>query len=500
MTRLKRGSVLVVVFVMLGLLLTACTGGTDSASGGKTVNLVMYLIGEQPADYPAMLEQLNAKMQEDINATLEVRWLGWGDYKQRYPLILSSGEPFDLIFSGDWVQYQLQAKKGAFYPMDELLPEYAPVSYEEEPDIAWDQARVDGKIYMLPMNYTEVNPHGFVVRGDLRKKYGIGDINTLADFGAYLDAVKKNEPDMIPYHAGSFDFNMWLNHLYMVNGWEGTLTADVAFEAEDPEMQLFNVAETPEYEEFARTARQWYNNGYWTSDVLANRNDSRDSFKSGKSGAIISNLLNFNELYLEVKDTNPTWDLEWFEMDPSVQKYTSSKYTANGMSINANSKNPEKAMELLELLRTNQEYFNLTTYGIEGVNYEITPEGKLTLPEGVTAESNGFPPDGACPWGWRQEKFYLSYENAWPKFDEMTEQLRSKMKPSPISAFAFDDENLKNEIAAITSVKQQYELPLLWGVVDVDEGLATLQQQLRDANIEKVLEEYQKQLDAFRAQ
>ena len=32
---------------------------------------------------------------------------------------------------------------------------------------AWEQAKVGGKVYMLPMNYKEITAYVYMVRGDL---------------------------------------------------------------------------------------------------------------------------------------------------------------------------------------------------------------------------------------------------------------------------------------------------------------------------------------------
>ena len=46
-------------------------------------------------------------------------------YKGAY-LLLSSGQPVDLLFTADWTNYQQYAKKGAFLALDEIVPKYAP--------------------------------------------------------------------------------------------------------------------------------------------------------------------------------------------------------------------------------------------------------------------------------------------------------------------------------------------------------------------------------------
>ena len=498
---MKKVALVVLVVLLIRTVFVGCSNNVGNSPTGsstaKEVTLSMYLIGEPPKDYDIMLEELNKNLKKDINATVVVKWIAMGEYKQKYPLLMGSGESIDLIFSGEWTQYVDQAKKKAFMALDDLLPKYAPKSYSEEPKEALEQARIDGKIYMLPSNYKGLNTLGFTVRGDLRKKYNIGEIKNIDDFSKYLDAIKKNEPDMIPFNAGTADLSKFLQYLRMENSWDSSaMPIDFAYKITDPSFKLFTISETPEYKELVSKMSNWYKNGYWPKDVLANKEDARESFINGKNASALLNLFNFNELFLKINQKNPEWQIEWFSVALEKPKL-SAKYIGNGMSIGARSKNPERALMFLELLRNNQNYFDLTTYGIKGRNYDLTQDGKLTLPAGVTAANNGFPPDGACPWGWRQTKFYKTYDNAWPKFDAMTQVISNTCISSKMQTFIFNDETVKSEIASLTNIRQQYEMPLLWGAVEAEQGMNTLKSQREKAGIEKVKTELEKQWNEY---
>ena len=70
----------------------------------------------------------------------------------------------------------------------------------------------------------------------------------------------------------------------------------------------------------------------------------------------------------------------------------------------------------------------------------------------------------------------------------------------PYALFTLNQDPIKNELAALNSVMVQYEVPLNYGFVDdVAGGLATLKQKMKEAGIDKVMTEIQKQLDAFKA-
>ena len=63
--------------------------------------------------------------------------------------------------------------------------------------------------------------------------------------------------------------------------------------------------------------------------------------------------------------------------------------------------------------------------------------------------------------------------------------------------FMFDPSPVKSEIAALDSVLAEYRLGLENGELDPEEYLPKFQQALREAGIEKVIAEKQRQLDAW---
>ena len=109
-----------------------------------------------------------------------------------------------LIFTADWCFYNAQASKQGFWEITpEALETYAPMTAESMYPEAWEQAKVDGKVYMLPMNYQELTAYVWMARGDLMDKYGIESLDTFEGAEQYMQAIVDNEPSMIPLDVGS---------------------------------------------------------------------------------------------------------------------------------------------------------------------------------------------------------------------------------------------------------------------------------------------------------
>lgn len=463
----------------------------ESGAAGETakyVKLVMYLIAEEPRDYPEVLEKVNKKLKEKINAEIEVRWISLGDYGQKYPLLLQSGEAFDLIYTTTWTSFDSHAKKGGYMALDELLPQYAPESYEQLNKEALEGVTIDGKIYALPMNYRAVAPTGFVVRGDLMKKYGMESINNIDDFWMYLENVKKNETDIFPYNGTSADNGTLLSVYLREKGWNPGKEGRIYYRFDDINNSKY-ILNIPEYKDILKKMRYGYENGFWSADVLMSKNNTQVNIINGTSASALLSLKNFNAIYIETLERHPEWDLQWYQV---ASQYPCIIDQFSSMAVAANSKNPERALMALELLRNDEELNMLTTYGVKGKHYDIDSDNRLVL-----LDQDGFKADESCAWGWRNEKYYKYIANGWDKFEEVEKEVRGVAEYSPFAAFTFDDSSVKNEKSALSALYSQYGVPLGSGIVEFDEGYKTLMDNMTKAGYQKVEDAYVSQCKEF---
>ncbi|MCL6459930.1 MAG: extracellular solute-binding protein, partial [Gorillibacterium sp.] len=232
----KNLSVILAIIFMMAMVLSACgSGGTKEAAStkpiaslapstaasvapaatdtkldtSKEVKLKMIFIGPKPIDYDQVFAAINTKLKEKINATVEGEFLDWSDWTQKYPLKLAANENFDLIYAANWAGYGDQALKGGFLELtDELLSTYAPMTWEALPKVSFGQAKVDGKLYMVPQNSQESVEKVIMYREDLRKKYNLPAIDSPEAYANYLKAVFANEKGIIPFTPETGDWNL----------------------------------------------------------------------------------------------------------------------------------------------------------------------------------------------------------------------------------------------------------------------------------------------------
>jgi len=130
----------------------------DAVDVSKPVKLTMLFVGDKVADQDMVYAEVNKLAQEDLNCTVTVKNLSWADYQQQYPLVLASGEQLDLVYVGEWLNYFDHARKGAFHEITmEDIEKYMPVTYKEQDKASFEQAMVDGKLYMIPNYQFEYN-------------------------------------------------------------------------------------------------------------------------------------------------------------------------------------------------------------------------------------------------------------------------------------------------------------------------------------------------------
>ena len=153
-------------------------------------------------------------------------------------------------------------------------------------------------------------------------------------------------------------------------------------------------------------------------------------------------------------------------------------------------------MMLIEKLRMDKEYQHLTLYGIKGKHYEVTSDGKYTEIPGL--KDNPFPPEKAGPFGWRNQDLMLAFENGLPNYNKLKEDYIKAQKYIPMLSFTLKTDNIKNELAALKDVSEQYGKSLRIGLMaDVEEGMKILTEKQKAAGIEKVKEEILKQYDEY---
>ena len=469
----------------------------------EEVTLVMYLIGDRPVDNDEVFATINERLKAEINATIDVKFMSWSEYEQKYPLIFASGEDWDIIYTADWCFYNAQATKQGYYEITrEALETYAPMSAETMYPEAWEQAKVNDKVYMLPMNYKEITAYVYMARGDLMDKYGITSVASLDEAESYMDAIVENEPSLIPIDVGSdYDKLFLYDRMWKKANWEseekvigvGPWQAMASVSELDDSAAVLGNFDQPEFLDVITRLKDWKDRGFWSKNAVVNTQNNTESFQAGKSALALMNANTAKSVYASVTAEHPEWDVRVFDAQDGVPPVLNS-YLANGMSIFSKSKNPERALMALDYLRNDEEVNSLFCYGIEGKHWEASGDGTLvSLPD-----SSNYAYDSNCNWGVRNDAYWRVIEGGIPNLPELNKGWQDTARSERYQTFVFNDESVKNEIAAIGEIfDTDYKLLGLGFTDDPEADIAKLREKMEAAGAQKVYDEIQKQALEF---
>ncbi|MPQ43800.1 extracellular solute-binding protein [Clostridium tarantellae] len=480
--KLKKLLAVAVATIMTTSMLAGCGGSDSGASGSngdKPVTLTWYTVGEAPKDLAIVQSKLNEYLDEKINVNVDMRFIGYGDYDKKMSVIVNSGEEYDIMFTNAW-NYLSNARKGAYVDLSEMLDNQGKGMKETVDPRFWEGVEVDGKIYGIPAQKELGVAPMWAFTKEYVDKYNIPyeDIHNFEDLEPWLKVIKENEPDVVPFYIAGNGFTAQTTFDYVIEP-VGISYSDPY--NEDGTFKVQNIFETPEMEKTLKTLRKYYEAGYINQDSATTQdNKAVKRFVTKGDGcpgadAIWSKDLKYPVVTSQIMDTY----------------ITNTSTTGSVMAVSSTSKNPEKAVEFLNLLNTDSYVRNMVNYGLEGTHYEKIGDNQIKLDETKSK-------DYSVPYYTLGNMYLLDVldteeTNKWDTFEEFN----AEAKVSPILGFKFNTEPVSTEIAAITNVLDEFRTILYSGSVNVDEYLPKLNAKLKEQGIGKIIEEMQTQIDKW---
>lgn len=462
--------------------LTACgsdSGSTGQANGGgnEVVTLKWIQVGnQQPNNYEDWLAQINPYLEEKIGVNVDMEIVPWADWQNRRSVIVNSGEAFDILFTNQ-ERYTAEVSTGALLDITEMLKEKTPDLYNMIPEDYWTAMSVDGKIYGVPAYKDSSVTQYFIWDKDMADKYNI-DINTVTDFSKLYDALKtiQDGEGGSPYYMANSGADMlatlWYDQLDM------SLPA-IGVRYDDASMKVVNPLEQEDILENMDIVHKMYKEGIINGD--APTADSQNKYRTfftaqGWSGAADSNW----------GPNNGIKNCVAIQFDKTVVSNTSVRGSISGIS--ANSKNPEKALELIQLVNTDTKVRDLLYYGVEGQDFEYTADKK------VHRLTTSWPMAGYTQGTYFNVSLLDTDEkNQW---DEV-KALNEAAVPSVMLGFSMDTSSIETELANCRAVYDKYKSEFWTGAQNPRELVETIKGELETAGWETIRAEAQKQIDEW---
>jgi len=464
---------------LVSLLLSGCGGNGQKT--GEVYNIDWYLVqGITPTDDATVEAAVNEYLKEKgISATLDMHYLGWGEYDRKVNLMISGGEKFDICYTSAGNGYRNNATKNAFKPLDELIDEYAPKTKEILGEDFLEGSRVNGKIFGIPANKDKGHHNGVMYRTDIAEKYGLTEqlqnAKTMADIYPVLDIIKAKEPEMIPLlEYGVYSETALIEF--------DTIMFPAGIYLDGRDNKVVNLIETPEFKELTMKTRENFEKGYNVKGFGVKKEKHFMEFVGLKPG--------------KDKEMAGSRDYDYTQIDGLNDAYmTTADATGSLMAILNTSKNPEICMQFLELLNTDEYLNNLIVFGVEGIHYNKV-EDKVIEP----IKDSGY---GNAGMQWEFGNTFLNYTLVGEDTNKnvLMEKYNSNLLTSPALGFSFDVNPVKIEAGACENVRAEFHERLGQGdEANQEEILNQYIDKLKAAGADKIVEEVQKQYDEWRAQ
>jgi len=459
-----------------------------------TDRLVMvFPAGNVPRDLPLVEQEMNRYLLKKINATVDLVTIDLSSWWDKTGLLFASGEQIDILFTAGWMRFGDEVAKGRYLPLDDLLEQYGEgIQAILDPSIL-QASKVEGHLYGIVTNKEFASSKGLVVRRDLADRLDIdlSQVRTLRDFGPIFEKVKQQEPGIAPLQARAdrspLTFMMQYGLFDMLGEGPGVLYRDGA------STDVVNMAETPEFMQYAEIMYEWNRAGYLNADATTSKDNEYDAVKAGKAFAYAESLKPGFEMQAS-RDTG--YAMASVEL---TEPYTTTADTTSAMfAITKNAKHPEKAMMLLNLLYTDPYLLNLLDWGIEGMHYVKTGDNVIDYPEGVDAKTVGY--NLNQPWMFGNQLHSYLWANEDPQLWDRYRAFNEQADKSKALGFVFNPERVKTEIAASIAVEKQFLPALNTGAQDPRKIIPMYLEKLKAAGAGKVIEEKQRQLDAWLAE
>ncbi len=475
-------------------------GDDSDVDLSEHVTLTMYLYGSEAQAAPQVMEEFNKKLTADMNTSLEIKYIDWGDISTKYPLLWASGEYFDLAYCSQEspVTFNTLATQGSLYDLTEILDKYAPKLKEKEVEAGnMDGISIDGSVYGIASLSPGFNTYGFVYNKANCDEWGIDYVTDLKSMEDYCDASVAH--GMYPLNADS-ELSVQLYRMFVAETgkWVDApgipinqmyLVADY-----DDYQNIIHPAFTEEFEEYVKLMDEWEKKGYWPSDIMSSTTGGKDQYKNGQTTAYIAHMPDWTGSYGNIHANLENQDIDAWHPAEDNNKVMISNPSQDLTVINANSKYPERCIMLIEKIMTDESYYDLFQYGIEGVQFE-KKDGYLERPESYNEETDGF---GLAAWAYGNREFQLKQHSEHPTRYALSDKWRQNHISNPYDGFGFDSGNVTAELSAVANVNAELGNQLMLGKTDnVDEALERYREQLKAAGIETIIDEVKNQLASY---
>lgn len=504
------------IAIFIAAVMTAsfagCGGSNKSyEDNGDSVTLKFILPWETQSDLSVVNDKVNEILPNYLeNTKLEI--ICDGAMSDKWALYMSGKNVYDIAHSGFATNLTTEIRNGNYIELDSLIDEYAPEIKKERDELYKDlylSGSDNGKLYAIPAIQTHCNKFRAVsiskdmapyvdadaIASEMKGKTHVTEkVYQLVD-----DAL--NKAKAATGHSEIFASYMWENCPAKIGYvFVGGTGSNLCYDPYKENAEIIDWHQTDEFKTYCKYMQKWYQEGFINKDVLAGAVP-----KDGATIWLAANVdgYNFENGDVYTLDDGSAYIRITFE-DTQIKASYELGDLQTYLSIPATSKNPVRAIKLINILRTEEgaDLLNLITFGIEGTHYDkisdIEIKAKDYTGQGSSSSKYGIP-------GWMMGNMLNGMYTVYPYTSAEIEYANNyyqnilpNIKKTALYGFSFDTSDYKIQFTNIKTANDEYERQLGLGVAsDFDGTLKKLTDSLNSAGMEEVISAMQKQADDY---
>lgn len=489
-------------------------GQSDAGSGEEQVpiseedyyEIVMAIptFGSEPAGLAEVEAALNAEVGPALGVKVTLSPMSVFNMSAEQSRMITSGDKLDivdLVFTG----VSSYVSTGSLLALDDLYAQYG-ADIERAEGVAVTGGYYNGKLYAIPSEEKLARSYGFFARADMVEELGFSydadTIYTVEDLEELFAAYKAKYGDGYYCIAGitnSVDLFTYFQPIDSLGGatgygvlMDGGLTGNTTVESQ---------FETEAYAEYARRMYDWAQKGYISADAATNTDGGTTQIQSGFY------LGSFSGTETDMT-SNMTRDCG-YEMIPITLVAPwcqTAMYQTTMWAISATCENPEKTFQFINYMYADNTIDNLLTYGLEGVSYEVVERGEkegqmvIRYLEGLDATNTPY----NSPLHVFGDKTTIAvFEPMTLDYYTMCEEFNNNIPDNRKSislGYVFDSTPVASQASNVSAVVTQYCGIITAGAEDPATALPKFIKDLKDAGVDDVIAENQRQFDEWLAQ
>ncbi|MDL2288060.1 ABC transporter substrate-binding protein [Oscillospiraceae bacterium OttesenSCG-928-F05] len=469
----------------------------DPSEPIKDIVLVSLVINASTGDQAEVIEEINKIARAKTGTQMTFLSLTMSAYYEQMNLMLASGEKLDIVQTGlaaGIYDYTNQVNKGLILPLNDLVAEHGQAIAEAlGEEYLHAASTVDGQYYAVTQRRDLATAASVQFVKEFMDKHNI-DITGYTEYlemGPLFQQAIDADPNIIGALAGdggNLGGETYISNLIDTLGDDFGMFLD----NKDEGMEITTWWEDPEFTAAIKVIRDWYTSGYTLQDVGTNTITAKEMIQSSRLFAMPGGL-KAGEAGQTLRSTGK--EVEVVQVSPFFARTYSVCSFLWGIAYQ--SEDPVAAMKFLNLMYEDADVVNLFIYGIEGKHWQFLPDGRVTYADGVNNDNIRYRLNINWVWG-DTFKMHVWETDDIDVWEQMDRDNREGVKSKALG-FVFDTEPVKNDVASIANVIQEYKRSLLNGMIDPETAVPEMMTKLRAAGFDDVLAEKQSQLNTWYA-